>query len=170
MAQETYNGKKEQVSRIYGSLRFFMGENKVYKRGEILYVSTRNNGDCDLVLQADGERNFNKLYTDYVNGKGNKDIDDKSVGLEDLSEEVQASLHKADTALQEHQDLSGKQDVIEDLNTIRSGAEAGSSAYQKPQAGIPLNDLDPDVQANIGTPASVASVEDMRKIVTEYNN
>lgn len=45
----------------------------------------------------------------------------------DLASAVQTSLGKADSALQEHQDISGKQDVISDLSTIRSNASAGAS-------------------------------------------
>lgn len=37
--------------------------------------------------------------------------------------------------------LSGKQDAIPDLQTIRSGAAAGANAYQKPGTGIPAADL-----------------------------
>lgn len=37
--------------------------------------------------------------------------------------------------------LAGKQDVISDLSTIRSGASAGATAYQKPANGIPASDL-----------------------------
>ena len=37
--------------------------------------------------------------------------------------------------------LGNKQDTISDLATIRSGASAGATAYQKPQAGIPSTDL-----------------------------
>ena len=48
----------------------------------------------------------------------------------DLASAVQTSLGKADTALQTHQDISGKQDVITDLATIRSNAEKGASAVQ----------------------------------------
>lgn len=44
--------------------------------------------------------------------------------------EVDAALGKALTALQEHQDISGKQDVISDLATIRSGASKGATALQ----------------------------------------
>ena len=51
----------------------------------------------------------------------------------DLSSEVQTSLDKADTALQSHQDISGKQDVISDLATIRSGAALGATAIQQHQ-------------------------------------
>ena len=46
--------------------------------------------------------------------------------------------------------LSGKQDTISDLATIRSGASAGATAYQKPQNGIPKTDLASDVQTSLG--------------------
>lgn len=38
--------------------------------------------------------------------------------------------------------VSGKQDTISDLATIRSGAAAGATAYQKPSSGIPANDIE----------------------------
>lgn len=41
--------------------------------------------------------------------------------------------------------LSGKQNVITDLQEIRSGAQAGETAYQKPQTGIPAQDIAPGV-------------------------
>lgn len=47
-------------------------------------------------------------------------------------------------------DLQGKQDVIRDLQTIRDGAAAGATAYQKPQAGIPKTDLASAVQTSLG--------------------
>ena len=52
--------------------------------------------------------------------------------------------------LTEHQDISGKQDVITDLDTIRSGAAAGATAYQKPSTGIPKSDLAQSVQTSLG--------------------
>ena len=45
--------------------------------------------------------------------------------------------------------LDAKQDVISDLSTIRSGAAAGATAYQKPSAGIPDTDLDSSVNASL---------------------
>jgi hypothetical protein len=42
--------------------------------------------------------------------------------------------------------LLGKQDVISDLATIRSGASAGATAYQKPSGGIPETDLSTALQ------------------------
>ena len=44
--------------------------------------------------------------------------------------EVDAALGKALTALQEHQDISGKQDVINDLAAIRANAAKGATALQ----------------------------------------
>lgn len=45
--------------------------------------------------------------------------------------------------------LAGKQDTISDLSTIRSGAAAGATAYQKPQGGIPKTDLAQDVKDSL---------------------
>lgn len=46
----------------------------------------------------------------------------------------------------------GKQDTISDLASIRSGAAAGATAYQKPNTGIPANDLTKDVRGALDTP------------------
>ena len=46
--------------------------------------------------------------------------------------------------------LAGKQDVINDLSDIRSGARAGATAYQKPQGGIPPTDMSQAVQTSLG--------------------
>lgn len=45
--------------------------------------------------------------------------------------------------------LNGKQAVIADLATIRSGAAAGATAYQKPSGGIPKTDLNNGVQSSL---------------------
>lgn len=37
--------------------------------------------------------------------------------------------------------LAGKQNTISDIDTIRSGAAAGATAYQKPSSGIPASDI-----------------------------
>lgn len=46
--------------------------------------------------------------------------------------------------------LENKQDTISDLATIRSGASAGATAYQKPQTGVPSTDLSSEVQTSLG--------------------
>ena len=45
--------------------------------------------------------------------------------------------------------LAAKQDTINDLATIRSGASAGATAYQKPSGGIPKSDLATAVQTSL---------------------
>ena len=47
--------------------------------------------------------------------------------------------------------LLGKQNVIADLDAIRSGAAAGATAYQKPVGGIPDTDLTAALQAQIAS-------------------
>lgn len=41
---------------------------------------------------------------------------------------------------------ASKQDRIEDLDAIREGAAAGSTAYQEPEGGIPAEDLAENVK------------------------
>lgn len=45
--------------------------------------------------------------------------------------------------------LAAKQDTISDLATIRSGASAGATAYQKPVTGIPKTDLASALQTSL---------------------
>jgi len=58
--------------------------------------------------------------------------------------------------------LAGKQDAISDLDTIRTGAGLGATAYQKPQTGIPASDLAsgviPDVSGKESTSNKVTSL------------
>lgn len=49
-----------------------------------------------------------------------------------------------------HPSDTSKQGVIADLATIRSGAAAGATAYQKPSTGIPKTDLSSAVQTSLG--------------------
>ena len=42
-----------------------------------------------------------------------------------------------------------KQDIIDDLATIRAGAAAGATAYQKPQTGIPASEMAAAVQTSL---------------------
>lgn len=89
-------------------------------------------------------------------------------------DEINERLDKAGTALQEHQDISHlatkkelsdglnkKQDIIEDLESIRENASKGATAlqsytekytgtYSKPSTGIPKTDLASTVQTSLG--------------------
>jgi hypothetical protein len=72
-------------------------------------------------------------------------------------------------------DVSGKQDVIQDLSTIRSGAASGATAYQKPGTGIPASDLAsgviptvPTVSTNISTDSTSDAKTASPKAVKTY--
>lgn len=60
-----YDGKNESVKRRYNSLKNFIGMNKVYRMGDVLCVSSRNNGDYDVELIADGTSSFIALWKGY---------------------------------------------------------------------------------------------------------
>ena len=62
-------------------------------------------------------------------------------------EEIDARLAQVPTIAAT---LLTKQDVINDIETIRSGAAAGVTAYQKPNAGIPKTDMTEGVQTSLG--------------------
>ena len=61
--------------------------------------------------------------------------------------------------------LDAKQNVINDLSDIRSGAAAGATAYQKPSSGIPKTDMASAVQTSLGKadtalqPADISTLE-----------
>ena len=57
-----------------------------------------------------------------------------------------------------------KQDVIEDLSTIRSGAAAGATAYQKPQTGIPTSDLTSAIQSLLTAAGTALQPEDIAQL------
>ena len=70
----------------------------------------------------------------------------------DLASSVQTSLGKADTALQEHQDISALTNHVAN-NSIHVTADdktAWNAKYNKPSSGIPKTDLASAVQTSLG--------------------
>lgn len=79
----------------------------------------------------------------------------------DMTQEVQTQLAKTDlkdfnedsahrlVTDAEKAAWNGKQDAINDLSTIRSGAASGATAYQKPSTGIPSTDMSQAVQEQL---------------------
>lgn len=64
------------------------------------------------------------------------------------SQNVAAALNQAEASFKTMD--TNKQDKITDLETIRSGAAKGATAYQKPSTGIAKTDLASDVQTSLG--------------------
>ena len=70
----------------------------------------------------------------------------------DLASAVQTSLNKADTALQEHQDISALTNHVanNDIHVTAVDKTAWNAKYNKPSGGIPKTDLASDVQTSLG--------------------
>lgn len=68
--------------------------------------------------------------------------------------------------------LASKQAVISDLDTIRSGAAAGATAYQKPSTGIPSTDLTSAAQTSLGKADTAVQPADLATVATSgsYND
>jgi len=64
--------------------------------------------------------------------------------------------------------VAGKQDTISDLATIRSGAAAGATAYQKPATGIPATDLAPGAVPTV--PTNVSAFANDAGYLTEHQS
>lgn len=75
-----------------------------------------------------------------------------------MSAADKGKLDDLPTATELTQELAGKQDTINDLAAIRSGAQAGATAYQKPATGIPATDLASDVQSDIAAIDGIEAV------------
>ncbi|MGN0186153.1 MAG: hypothetical protein ACI392_00185 [Paludibacteraceae bacterium] len=70
------------------------------------------------------------------NAVQNKAVTNAISGKQDVIDDldtIRAGAALGATALQEHQDISGKQDVIDDLDAIRAGAALGATALQEHQ-------------------------------------
>lgn len=83
----------------------------------------------------------------------------------DLASAVQTSLGKADTALQEHQDISALTNHVTNnsIHVTTDDKTAWNSKYNKPSGGIPKTDLASDVQTSL-VPSSLSS--DSGKVLT----
>lgn len=83
----------------------------------------------------------------------------------DLASAVQTSLNKADTALQEHQDISALTNHVanNNIHVTMDDKTAWNAKYNKPSGGIPKLDLASDVQTSL-VPSSLSS--DAGKILT----
>ena len=68
------NGKSEPTLRHFNSLKFYVGENRTYKAGDVLYISTKNNDNYDLVITADGKLDFRALVKKASEQSGNRII------------------------------------------------------------------------------------------------
>lgn len=120
---------------------------------------------ADFQLTQTGEQVQEALNQVPVNEQAIDELGENKVNKEEgkgLSEanftnEEKAKLGALPTNSQLQSELNSKQPTINDLNTIRSGAAAGATAYQKPQAGIPQSDMNAEVQAKLNAAGSASA-------------
>ena len=97
------------------------------------------------LIKNDGTIDTNTYLTQHQDISGKADKSEMSVtdgtGADADKTTITLKSGTSATVLKSHQSLAGKQDVINDLSDIRSGASAGATAYQKPAGGIPKTDL-----------------------------
>ena len=91
-----------------------------------------------------------------VGGKVDK-VEGKSLSSNDYTDDDKA---KVALALTEHQDISGKQDVITDLEAIRSGAAKGATALQSYTESDPLYAKD---KPNLALKSEIPDVSGLAK-------
>lgn len=113
----------KQISTTYAKTADL--DNKLDKTGKAASATT-----ADSATKATKDGNDNVITTTYatkteLNGKYTK----PSTGIpkSDLASAVQTSLGKADTALQSHQDISGKLDITTAANTYLSKTDASNT-------------------------------------------
>ena len=117
----------------------------------------------------------NKVITQALNEKGTYSKPTGGIPKTDLASEVQTSLGKADTALQEHQDISGKADKtdVTALSNTISDAWNASTTYAVGQYCIYNNSLWKClVQHNGQTPTEGTYWEEVRlsSVVSDLSN
>ena len=120
---------------------------------------------ADFQLTQTGEQVQETLNQVPVNEQAIDELGENKVNKEEgkgLSEanftnEEKAKLGALPTNSQLQSELNSKQPTINDLNTIRSGAAAGATAYQQPPSGIPQSAMDAEVQAKLNAAGSASA-------------
>ena len=172
LKDETYT--KAEVAALIGAIQQFHYE--IYAS-----TSTVTNPQGNVLYLIGPTGSGSDKYEEYVytNNTWTK-IGDTSIDLSDYVTTTALNTALADytTTANLTTLLAGKQDVINDLAAIRSGAAAGATAYQKPQYGIPESDLDysvteklrKKVQFNSLPSSDMTSVDDLDDIGLSRND
>ena len=169
-AGDVYVGSTSGTNKDVGSKKLATEE---YVNSVVSEIPSGGGGDIPEALPNPYALTFTGAVTRSYDGSEAVSVEipgdgyikpDFGIPKSDLSNEVQTSLSKADTALQEHQDISGKQDVITDLEAIRSGAAKGETALQSvPEEYAKKSDI-PII------PTKISSFENDRGYLTEHQD
>ena len=107
--------------------------------------------NINLSGKADKVANATDGHFAALDDKGN--LKDSGSKASDFAKATALTSHTGNTTVHitsaERTKWNNKQDAISDLETIRSGAAAGATAYQKPATGIPYADLSSGVKGSL---------------------
>lgn len=119
-------------------------------------LPTTNISTTTIYLVPSADPQTQNVKDEYINIDGTttgwERIGSTAIDLSDYvtNEDLTTALAGYTTTANLNTLLAAKQNVISDLATIRSGASAGATAYQKPSTGIPKTDLANGVQTSLG--------------------
>lgn len=129
-----------------------------YDTLEELEAVTADNNDYGFVrtIDASGNTLYNRYKYDGTSWLFEYTLNNSSFTAEQwatinsaLTTSHKTKLDALPTKSELDSTFDTKQDNITDLDTIRSGAASGSTAYQKPSAGIPSSDMASEVQVSL---------------------
>lgn len=114
------------------------------KNGQIAFESevTAHTDNTDIHVTSEQKTAWSAKYDKPSGG----------IPKSDLASAVQTSLNKADSALQEHQDISALTNHVanNDIHVTTDDKTAWNAKYDKPSSGIPKTDLASAVQTSLG--------------------
>lgn len=152
LKSETYS--KTEVNAIIDNVKQF----RYQVAATLPTASADTMGIIYLIPSANPKaQNIKEEYLTILDGSTYKweHIGDTNIDLsgysttEQMNAAIASALASYYTKSEVDEALGGKQNTIDDLANIRSGAQAGSTAYQKPQGGIPSTDMSQDVQTSL---------------------
>lgn len=142
---ETYT--KDEVANLIGTMHSFsyLIVNELPQSGEtnILYLlGPIGDGSDKYEEYVYSNNEFVKIGDTSINLSGYVTTQMLNTALGNKADSIHTHDDRYYTQSEINSKLSEKEDVITDLADIRYGAALGDTAYQKPEDGIPLSDLD----------------------------
>lgn len=123
--------------------------------GNVVHLTNLDNLFADLeskVTAHTGNSDIHVTSTQKTAWTAKYDKPSGGIPKTDLASAVQSSLDKADTALQQHQDISALTNHVANNNVHVTADQKNmwSAKYNKPTDGIPKTDLASSVQTSLG--------------------
>ena len=152
LAKDFINNKPTNVSNFINDAGYLTQHQDISgkaDKSDMAIVEVLSKPDRKRIILKEGLEETVLIAHQDISEKADKSDLRIDAGSTGDKKKVVLGTGKEQEFLISHQDISGKQDAISDLSTIRSGAAAGATAYQKDVNGIPKADLTTAVQASL---------------------